>query len=128
MGDNKKVVPIILDYNFHDLFGRAEVQADGTAILTFTDQRIIDLFRKGQRGHLVGVSINVRPVLEKPEYAHYISSMKDPEQARRFREAAIALDRPVVAYCGTVFKPRQNPPEEICPECIEENKRMQFGS
>lgn len=52
-------VPIILNYDFMTVIGRAEVQEDGTAVLTIQDPRIVEMIQ--HQREIVGFSVTQEP-------------------------------------------------------------------
>lgn len=60
-----KNVPVIFGYNTDELVGSAVVQEDGTAVITLTDQRLIELLKPINNRDIQGLSIYINPASPK---------------------------------------------------------------
>lgn len=120
-------VPVIWHYNYQEVIGSGVFDQDGNVVITLTDPRIKEWLKHDQQQAdtraIAAMTLLNQPAVPKPEYAHIYANTEHTLLGKHFAEIAIALDLPIVGFCGKAFKPRLYPPADICPECIAEMGR-----
>lgn len=60
----KDNIPVVLNYDYYDLIGRAAVDEEGNARIIISDPRIVEMVKEKKLEKLQALSLNVQPANE----------------------------------------------------------------